>query len=345
MYGLPNVTNADLNSYTFPDLADVVSGLDGYITSLKGVNPNWPVISKTLRFGKDVTQPGMVLVLGNPQASGNQINCRVMNNLLPGVSYKTIHQGYTGPDEFVWTNQEKARQFFLSLSALAVMPENYNDAGNPPATQTPDGVVLVNAHSRCAPGLLVHEIFHAYGCPAGFIGEGVTDWFALDFMEYWRKPYDGNPAYAYHVAVMGRLIAMAGKERVARLAFSQRDAWGARTGKITVKSSDGTKDLQKTVSYGGMDTQTGVVCNYATSAQYQTMVDAEWSPEKIASTVPLPASENQETRVGLPGALRLLADMLIALMPDVQRPTTQAQQPTSVVGLRGGGVTRGARGT
>jgi hypothetical protein len=314
MWGLPYVAEHELNSYTFPDLSAIVDQIDVYIKSLQGKGA-WPTLSKTLKLGKEVTAPGMVLILGNPQKAKNTANivCTIMNDKLPGVSYKTVHSNYGGPSSFTFSKDTEANEFFLKTGAINIMPSDANWAGDPPATQLTDGGILVNAHSKCATGLMVHEIFHAYGGPAGFLGEGLTDWFAIDFMRNWGKEYAGNPAYAYNVNVVDRLISLAGKERTARMVFCSENAWASAKGSMEKALSSG-KTTKITVTYRTVLQEQGNVTNFALNAQLGTM-QALGLGDKIATMVPKPASAEEEAKAGLPGALATLSKVLTTLMP------------------------------
>jgi hypothetical protein len=313
-WGLPYVAEHEMKYYTFPDLAGIVSQMDVYIAGLKGEAKWIPALSKELKLRKAVTDPGMTLILGNPEEKGSQIVSKILNDMLPGVSYKVIHANYKGPQEFIWTNKVAANEFFRKIGAINIMPDDANYAGDPPAAQLPDGGVLVNAHSRCAAGLMVHEIFHAYGGPAGMFGEGLTDWFTLDFMKTLNTPYAGNPAYAYNVSVVNQLVALAGKERVARMIFLNEDILRGLKAKGDKPTLTGKIIKNAVITGSDVLSWRGRVTELALAAQKETMDNAGLG-DKVATMVPRPATAELEVKHGLPGALQALAMVLTALMP------------------------------
>ena len=321
-WGLKRLGKSDLNQYAFPDLADIVQQLGVYVANelnpkpppAPGTAPSaavWPALSLRLAVGQQITQPGMVLMLGNPVDAGGHVECEVMNGLLPGVSYQTIHQqwvaapGFAG--KFVFTNLAGAAEFFQKTGAIAIMPSDAAWAGNPPATPLTHGGVMVNAHSNCAPGLMVHEIVHCYGGPAGFVGEGLTDWFAIDFMRWWGKAYAGNPAYAYQANLVERLVAVAGKQRVARLAFC--DAAELAKLKVSVKAPGST--IAKTVTGGSLGNLLTTLSNDAFDARANTMRDAKLGDD----VVPIPASAAHEATKNVPANITKAGDIMKTLMP------------------------------
>jgi hypothetical protein len=111
-WGLKKLGKADLTQYTFPDLSEIAQQLGTYVSQLNTKPPRpsgaaaapaavaWPALSLRLKVGQQITEPGMVLMLGNPVDSGNSIQSDVMNGLLPGVSYQTIHQQWIAPPGF-----------------------------------------------------------------------------------------------------------------------------------------------------------------------------------------------------------------------------------------------------
>ena len=310
LWGLSSLTSSDLNAYTFPDLAGVTGGMTTYVNDLNVATGGAPPASLTLKTQKPVTDPGMVLMLGNPtQGPAGTIISQVMNERLPGVSYRTIHSQFKGAKTFNWTQTQTASEFFRSCGAIAIMPSDASYAGTAPATQLPDGGVLVNAHSKCVAGLMVHEIFHCYGGPAGFIGEGLTDWFAIDFMKSINDSYAGNPAYAYQVSLVERLVKVAGKKRVARLAFCDKSSFEAMA-KVKV----GMKDVTAASVYTGVFSNLG---DWAFDARAKTMEQAGLGND----VVPIPASPEMELAVGtsggVPGQIKKMADYLVKLMPNV----------------------------
>ena len=309
MWGIPHVAGHEMNAYTFPDLTGIVDQLDSYIASLRG-SATWPGLSKTLKLGREVTAPGMMLVLGNPKKIGSQCVCEVLNPMLPGVTYKTTHKSYTGGDKFGFTDLIAAEEFFKQTGAINIMPgDNWSGA------VLPDGGVFVNAHSKCATGLLVHEIMHAYGGPAGMFGEGLTDWFTLDLMKQWGKAYSGNPAYAYNVMLVDRVVAKAGKNRVARMVFGDKAALHA----LKVQKATGKMLMNKpqvaVVNWSKVRTAQGNVTEIALAAQENTMLALGYRAATMATSVPKPATEQQESSAGLPGANDALATALTDLMP------------------------------
>ncbi len=321
MWGLPKVEMSDLNQYDFPSLPAILDQLDSYIGSLKlnpaGKGAAWPALARTLKLKREITDPGMVLILGNPkQLKGGGCDCEILNSQLPGVSYRTKHSQYRGPGWFSFTNLVTASEFFQKTGAINIMPGDPDWAGSKPATQLSDGRILVNAHSNCAAGLLVHEIIHAYGGPAGLFGEGLTDWFTLDLMSQWKKTYNGNPAYGYNVSLVDRVIATAGKERVARMVFGDDAQMRAlKISKPTGKMIMG-KPGTKTINYTQLLQAREKVTAAALSAQEATMTGLGFTAIMAASMVPKPASASDELQAGLPGAITELATMLIDLMPD-----------------------------
>lgn len=310
MWGLSNVTSAELNNYTFPDLNAITDGMTSYIEALNLNRKAAAAVTLTLKLKKAVTDPGMILMLGNPsQGPGGSIISQIMNERLPGVSYRTIHSQFKGPKTFSWTQTQTASEFFRSCGAIAIMPSDVSYAGPPPATQLPDGGVLVNAHSNCVAGLMVHEIFHCYGCPAGFIGEGLTDWFAIDFMKTTHSAYGGNPAYAYQVSLVDRLVKVAGKKRVARLAFCDKSTFEGMT-KVKV----GLREVTAASVYSGIFSNLG---DWAYDARAKTMEQAGLGND----VVPIPATAENELTVGsaggVPGQIKKMGDYLKKLMPDL----------------------------
>ncbi|MCC6533024.1 MAG: hypothetical protein IT531_10785 [Burkholderiales bacterium] len=318
-WGLKRLGKPDLNQYAFPDLAEIVQQLGVYVQALNAKPPRpanvpapavpvtWPALSLTLKVGKQITEPGMVLMLGNPVDANGSIACDVMNGLLPGVSYQTIHQQWIADPsfdgKFRFTTQTQATEFFQKTGAIAIMPSDAAWAGNAPATQLTHGGVMVNAHSNCAPGLMVHEIVHCYGGPAGFVGEGLTDWFAIDFMKSWNKSYDGNPAYAYQTSLVDRLVRIAGKERVARLAFA--DPGAVRALKVTPAGK------KFPVSGGSIYTSQQQLGDKAFDARAATMQALGLGDD----VVPRPAADSDEQTAGVPGLITKLGELLVTLMP------------------------------
>jgi hypothetical protein len=310
LWALSSLTSADLNAYTFPDLSGVTGGMSTYMDELNVGAGGAPRVSLTLKTKKPLNDPGMVLMLGNPtQGPGGTVNSQVMNERLPGVSYRTIHSQFKGSKTFVWTQTQTASEFFRSCGAIAIMPSDSSYAGPGPATQLPDGGVLVNAHSKCVAGLMVHEIFHCYGGPAGFIGEGLTDWFAIDFMKSINDSYGGNPAYAYQASIVERLVKVAGKKRVARLAFCDKAAFEAMA-KVKV----GVRDVTAASVYTGVFSNLG---DWAFDARKKTMEQAGMGDD----VVPIPASPEMELAVGsaggVPGQIKKMAEYLVKLMPTI----------------------------
>jgi hypothetical protein len=310
LWGLTSISSAEMNAYTFPDLAGITKGMSGYIEELNVGVGGAPAVSLNLKTRKPITDPGMVLMLGNPmQGASGAIISHIMNERLPGVSYRTIHTQYKGPSTFTWTQTKTASEFFQQCGAIAIMPSDASYAGTPPATQLPDGGVLVNAHSKCVAGLMVHEIFHCYGGPAGFIGEGLTDWFAIDFMKSINDNYSGNPAYAYQVSVVDRLVKLAGKKRVARLAFCDKSTFESMA-KVKV----GIRDVTAASVYSGIFSNLG---DWAFDARVKTMEQAGLGN----NVVPIPASPEMELSVGsaggVPGQIKKMAEYLIKLMDKV----------------------------
>jgi hypothetical protein len=309
MWGLPTVAAYEMNAYTFPDLAGILDQLDTYILSLSG-KPGWPALSKTLKLAREVTAPGMMLVLGNPKNVDGKCVAQVLNAMLPGVSYRTTHLSYTGADNFAFTSLVAAEGFFKLTGAINVMPGD-----DWPGYVLPDGGVFVNAHSKCATGLLVHEIVHAYGGPAGLLGEGLTDWFTLDLMKAWNKPYNGNPAYGYNVSLVDRLVAKAGKERVARMVFGNAAALaGLKVQKATGRMIMG-KPQTMTINWSKVLSAQADVTSKALGAQVATMTDLGYTEATMATTVPKPATSAHEVTTGLPGAIDALAGYLTDLLP------------------------------
>jgi len=174
LWGLPRVELSDLNQYDFPSLPAILDQLDSYIKSLRvtpaGKGNAWPSLSRTLKLSREITDPGMVLMLGNPKQVAGGCDCEILNGKLPGVSYRTKHSQYRGPEWFSFTSLGTASEFFQKTGAINIMPSDASWAGSKPATQLNEGRILVNAHSKCATGLLVHEIVHTYGGPAGMFG-------------------------------------------------------------------------------------------------------------------------------------------------------------------------------
>jgi hypothetical protein len=309
LWGLNSLTSSELNRYTFPDLANITSRMVTYFAEMNEGRGSAPAVSLTLKTRQAVTEPGMVLMLGNPtQGPSGTIISHIMNERLPGVSYRTIHTQYTGPKTFIWSSAITASEFFKTCGAIAIMPSDAGYAGTPPATQLPDGAVLVNAHSNCVAGLMVHEIFHCYGSPAGFIGEGLTDWFAMDFMKSLNENYAGNPAYAYQVSVVDRLVKVAGKKRVARLGFCSKSEF---EGMAKVKA--GMIQVTAASVYSGIFGNLG---NWAFDARAKTMEQAKLGND----VVPIPASPEMELTVGtsggVPGQIKKMGDYLVKLMPE-----------------------------
>jgi|ERR1043166_174098 hypothetical protein len=317
LWGLPRVGINELNSYNFPDLSAILDQLDHYLNSLRvtaaGKGSAWPALSRSLKLNSEITDPGMVLVLGNPRQIAGGCDCDVLNRSLPGVSYRTKHSQFKGPETFTFTNLSAASEFFQKTGAINIMPSDASYAGDKPATQLTEGRILVNAHSGCEPGLLVHEIIHAYGGPAGMFGEGLTDWFTLDLMQQWGKPYPGNPAYGYNVTLVDRVVQIAGKERVARMAFSSDAALASLKGKETRKVLG--KDKLMDINYRTVLAARESVTNLALKAQESTMIASGFG-DKMATMVPLPATAQDETAAGLPGAIARLGQLLNLLMPD-----------------------------
>ena len=308
LWGLSSVTSAEMNRYTFPDLARITEGMASYIDDLNVGRGAAPAASLTLKLRKAVTEPGMVLMLGNPrQGENGAVISQVMNERLPGAAYRAIHSQHKGSNEFVWTHLVTASEFFRSCGAIAIMPSDSGYAGPAPATQLPDGGVLVNAHSGCVAGLMVHEIFHCYGGPAGFIGEGLTDWFAMDFMSSIKDSYAGNPAYAYQASVVDRLVKTAGKRRVARLAFCDK-----ATFESMAKFKAGARDVTAASVYQGVFSQLG---DWAFDARAKTMEQAGLGND----VVPIPASPENELKVGaaggVPAQIKKMGEYLVKLMP------------------------------
>lgn len=311
LWGLASLSSADMNGYTFPDLAAITGGMETYFDDLNKVVGAAPKVAMNLKLGKPITEPGMVLMLGNPTAGpDSSIISQIMNERLPGVSYRTIHTQYKGKGTFTWTQAQTASEFFRSCGAIAIMPSDAAYAGTPPATQLPNGAVLVNAHSKCVAGLMVHEIFHCYGGPAGFIGEGLTDWFAIDFMKSIKDDYGGNPAYSYQVNVVDRLVKKAGRKRVARLAFCDKSTFESMA-KVKV----GILNVTASSVYTGIFTQLG---DWAFDARAKTMEQAKLGND----VVPIPASPEWESQVGAKGGVQgqidKMGDYLVKLMPDVK---------------------------
>jgi hypothetical protein len=320
-WGLKKLGKADLTQYTFPDLSEIAQQLGTYVSQLNTKPPRpsgaaaapaavaWPALSLRLKVGQQITDPGMVLMLGNPVDSGNSIQSDVMNGLLPGVSYQTIHQQWIAPPgfggKFMFTNHAGAAEFFQKTGAIAIMPTDASWAGAPPATQLTQGGVMVNAHSKCAPGLMIHEIIHCYGGPAGFIGEGLTDWFAIDFMKGWGKEYAGNPAYAYQVDLVSRLVKIAGKERVGRLVFCDEDDLKKLSAKIPNKKPPVTLTGSKIST---MKQQLG---DSAFDARAATMKGLGLGED----VVPVPASASDEATKKVPDLITQFGNLLSTLMP------------------------------
>ena len=139
LWGLSSLSSADLNGYAFPDLAGITGGMSTYIDDLNANRGAAPLVSLTLKTKKPVTEPGMVLMLGNPtQGSGGTIVSHVMNERLPGVSYRTIHSQFKGSKTFVWTQTQTASEFFRSCGAIAIMPSDASYAGPGPANHRPN---------------------------------------------------------------------------------------------------------------------------------------------------------------------------------------------------------------
>ena len=310
LWGLASLSSADMNGYTFPDLAAITGGMETYFDELNKAVGSAPKVAMNLKLGKPITEAGMVLMLGNPTAGpDSSILSQIMNERLPGVSYRTIHTQYKGSGVFTWTQTQTASEFFRSCGAIAIMPSDAAYAGTPPATQLPNGAVLVNAHSKCVAGLMVHEIFHCYGGPAGFIGEGLTDWFAIDFMKSIKDNYGGNPAYAYQVNVVDRLVKKAGRKRVARLAFCDANAF-----KTIPNVKVGIVSVSAASVYTGIFSNLG---DWAFDARKKTMEQAKLGND----VVPIAASPENEAQFGpkgVQGQLDKMGDYLVKLMPDVK---------------------------
>ncbi|MDA1231544.1 MAG: hypothetical protein O2856_12280 [Planctomycetota bacterium] len=252
-------------------------------------NPDWPKLHTVKRINCKLTDPGIVLMLGNPvKNDAGQIDSEIMNGKLPVGSYRTIHEGYKKDNRFIWTKTATAEGFFRRTGAIAIMPSDANYAGDPPANQLTEGGVLVNAHSGCKTGLMVHEVLHCFGGPAGFIGEGLTDWFAIDFMNSsFGGGYDGNPAYSYQTSVVDRLVKEAGKERVARLIFLIKSEFEAMKGKVGIVSVTGNSTFIQVFSSLG---------NWAYDAQEKTNKAAGVDLE---NAVPIHATPQEEAGAGL----------------------------------------------
>ena len=156
---------------------------------------------------------------------------------------------------------------------------------------------------------------HAYGGPAGMFGEGLTDWFTLDLMKQWGKAYSGNPAYAHNVMLVDRVVAKAGKNRVARMVFGDKAALDA----LKVQKATGKMLMNKpqvaVVNWSKVRTAQGNVTEIALAAQENTMLALGYTAATMATSVPKPATEQQESSAGLPGAIDALATALTDLMP------------------------------
>ena len=291
LWGLTGLTTPSLNRYTFPDLQSIVNALPKYLDTMNQANPTWPKLHTCKRITGNLTDPGMVLMLGNPVNNSNgQIECEIMNGKLPIGSYRTIHEEYAkkNGNRFIWTKTATAQGFFSTTGAIAIMPSDFNYAGDPPANQLKDGGVLVNAHSGCKTGLMVHEIIHCFGGPAGFIGEGLTDWFAIDLMNTsFGGGYDGNPAYSYQTDVVDRLVKEAGKERVARLIFLDKSEFEGLKGKAGFVSVTGGATFSQVFSSLG---------DWAYDAQEKTNLAAGVD---LLKDVPIHATPELEEQAGL----------------------------------------------
>ena len=55
LWGLSNVTSAELNNYTFPDLSSITDGMGTYIESLNVGRGAAPAVTLTLKIRKPIT--------------------------------------------------------------------------------------------------------------------------------------------------------------------------------------------------------------------------------------------------------------------------------------------------
>lgn len=217
----------------FPDdLVGLQNDIEAYIKEFG--------VSCKSRLGKKLSDPGVILVLGDPQIAtkidgktpmAGTWSVAVLNHKLPNKpNLKKLFETWVGTRQNVKLPQKPDRITMEEGTGEGFLFKDqayFNDETSQ---------IWFNAHvkySKANGGDMIHEVFHMYGGGAPDTGtdhfgwlldEGFNEWFARDFVgekTKWQK--FAAPLKAYEGPTMtAKVIAAAvGRDKLARLYFDR----------------------------------------------------------------------------------------------------------------------------